>query len=400
MYKLIRFLLGRLSESSQTTVSPDSKYTNNNADAKVNIEDVGISFKDVTSDEGLDLHTKVEGLRLKNEEDVALDDGNKAGNVETHNVGVGNGGDLTESNSVNGNKGGGQHEPEQEPMSANENSPQMEDGAKIIDIVLSDKASAKSLELQQLEEKHNLLKLAVEMACDEHNPLESYISQLTQQIDAKRHNLAKNELKWKAVIMPLEEKKNNLEEALCAKQPESQEKHRKWKKLEHDLESVLAETKQREEEVSNLSAEIEKLPKLATRRSYIERVKEITKNSRKQDIDIERILKETRELQLESNMIQECLHRTYAVLDETLVREAKKDQVVEQAHILLTTIHESFEEISVKILATDRAHREILDLETKLTSIGARSLNVNKLQADLDAIRKENEYLQSLLGNP
>lgn len=76
----------------------------------------------------------------------------------------------------------------------------------------------------------------------------------------------------------------------------------------------------REEELSNLSTEIEKLPKLATRRSYIERVKEITKNSRKQDIDIERILKETRELQLESNMIQERLHRTYAVVDETLMR--------------------------------------------------------------------------------
>lgn len=45
--------------------------------------------------------------------------------------------------------------------------------------------------------------------------------------------------------MPLEEKKRNLEEALCAKQPESQEKHQKWKKLEHDLESLLSETKQR-----------------------------------------------------------------------------------------------------------------------------------------------------------
>lgn len=86
--------------------------------------------------------------------------------------------------------------------------------------------------------------------------------------------------------------------------------------------------------------------------------------------------------------------------DAHIFREAKKDQVGEQAHILLTTIHESFEEISEKILATDRARREAMDLETKLTSIDARSLNVDKLQADLDAIRKENEYLQSRLGNP
>ena len=80
-------------------------------------------------------------------------------------------------------------------------------------------------------------------------------------------------------------------------------------------------------------------------------------------------------------------------------REAKKDQAVEQAHNLLTTIHESFEEITEKILATDRARREATDLETKLSSVTARSLNIDKLQADLDAIRKENEYLQRRLSN-
>lgn len=59
---------------------------------------------------------------------------------------------------------------------------------------------------------------------------------------------------------------------------------------------------------------------MASRRSYIERVKEITKNSWKQDADIECILKETRELQLESNSIQERLHRTYAIVDEMVFR--------------------------------------------------------------------------------
>lgn len=66
--------------------------------------------------------------------------------------------------------------------------------------------------------------------------------------------------------------------------------------------------------------DLEKQPKLASRRSYIERVKEITKNSRKQEADIEQILKDTRELQLESNSIQERLHRTYAVVDELVFR--------------------------------------------------------------------------------
>ncbi|KAJ7963579.1 coiled-coil domain-containing protein 22-like [Quillaja saponaria] len=64
----------------------------------------------------------------------------------------------------------------------------------------------------------------------------------------------------------------------------------------------------REDEHSQLTAKLEKKPKQASRKSYIQRVKEITKNSRKQDADIERILEETRELQLKSNSIQERLH--------------------------------------------------------------------------------------------
>lgn len=76
----------------------------------------------------------------------------------------------------------------------------------------------------------------------------------------------------------------------------------------------------REEEHSKLLADLENQQKVAPRKSYTHRIEEITKNSRKQDADIERILKETREVQLESNSIQESLHRTYAVADEIVFR--------------------------------------------------------------------------------
>ncbi|KAI3810194.1 hypothetical protein L1987_19804 [Smallanthus sonchifolius] len=398
MYKLIRFLVGRLSETSRTAVSPE--YTkDNNATATINVNNLERSVKD-DDDEGQDLHTEVEDMKLRTDE-VASHSIQYAEDVVTDNAGLTgmeNGRGLTDDTQEDVQRKFGQS-----TMSLQGISSQTSDKTEISinqENEFSDEMKAKSLMLQQLEEKHDLLKAAMEMACDENTPLESYITQLGKQIDAKRHNLAETESKWKAIIEPLQEKKRNLEEALCAKQPESREKHQQWKKLEQDLESTLSETNQREKDISNLSAEIEKLPKLATRRSYIERIKEITKNSRKQDIDIERILKDTRDLQLESNMIQERLHRTYAVVDETLLREAKKDQVGEQAHILLTTIHDSFEEISEKILANDRTRREETDIETKLSSIATRSLNMDKLQADLDAIRKENEYLESRLGNP
>ncbi|KAK9268943.1 hypothetical protein L1049_000709 [Liquidambar formosana] len=247
---------------------------------------------------------------------------------------------------------------------------------------------------RHIEEEYELLKAAVEMAFDDQHPADFHIEQLNAQVDAKKRNLVELESRRDAFRKTLEEKQRTLEESLYATKPEVREKYQKLKEVKLEMQSVLSEIRKREEEHSKLSADVKKQPKVANRRSYIQRITEITKNSRKQDADIERILKETRELQLESNSIQERLHRTYAVVDETVFREAKKDPVVRQAYRLLTSIHDSFRQISEKILATDRTRREVAEHEAKLAAMASRSLNVEKLQADLDAIRRENEYLE------
>ncbi|KAG5541838.1 hypothetical protein RHGRI_021621 [Rhododendron griersonianum] len=70
-----------------------------------------------------------------------------------------------------------------------------------------------------------------------------------------------------------------------------------------------------------------------------------------------------------------------------------------QAYRLLTSIHKSFEQISDKILSTDRLRREADEHEAKLSALARRSFNVDKLKADLDAIRRENEFLEQHLRN-
>ncbi|XP_050220334.1 uncharacterized protein LOC126670612 [Mercurialis annua] len=264
---------------------------------------------------------------------------------------------------------------------------------------LARKVIARTFELQQLEEEYNLLKAAADMAFSEAHPIDFYLEQLNRQVDSKRHNITELESEWDAFRKPLVEKKISLEESLYGDMPDAQEKLQKLREVELEKQSILSEVKRREEDYSKLCLELEKLSGLPSRISYIERIKEITKNSRKQDADIERILKETRELQLESNSIQDSLHRTYAVLDELVFREAKKEPVGRQAYRLLTSIHECFEQIAEKILVTDRIRREMADYEKKLTAMAARGLDVEKLQDDLDAIRKENEKLEQLKEN-
>ncbi|XP_064983841.1 uncharacterized protein LOC135624299 isoform X4 [Musa acuminata AAA Group] len=213
---------------------------------------------------------------------------------------------------------------------------------------LKEKTQSKVFEIQGLEAEYELLKAAVKMAFDDQHSIELCLKELNEQAEARRGNLVKLEMQWE---------------------------------VEH----------------AELIAELDKLPKVPSRKYYIDRVTEITKNSWKQDTDLHRILKEIREVQLESNSIQERLHRTYAVVEETVFRDAKNDPVGRQAYRLLTSIHDIFEQIVEKIRSTDKARKEGAEQEKKLAAISSRNFDIRKLQADLDSIRKENELLEQQL---
>ncbi|KAK3008706.1 LOW QUALITY PROTEIN: hypothetical protein RJ639_015255 [Escallonia herrerae] len=170
--------------------------------------------------------------------------------------------------------------------------------------LLLGEVKAKFSELQHLEEEEKLLKAAVEMAFDDQCPVDSYVEQLEQKADAKRQNLGELESQW-ALRKPLEDKKRRG--SLCNKTT-AQEKLQNLKEIERETQSILTESDRslvghdrwmqitcltlgfvsshREEELSKLSIDLEKQPKLPSRSSYIERIKEITKNSRKQDVGI------------------------------------------------------------------------------------------------------------------
>ncbi|KAJ8532495.1 hypothetical protein K7X08_012418 [Anisodus acutangulus] len=259
--------------------------------------------------------------------------------------------------------------------------------------MLVEKSVSSSVELE-LQEKLDLLKAAMEMASDVRHPSDFYVNKLKDQVEVKRSKIVEMESHWNDKCKALEQKKDSLVEKLRATEPEAYIKYKKVEEIELKLEFILAEKKRREDELVVLSAKAEKQPKSERRRTYIQRIEEITKNSRKQDVDIERILKEARELQLESNCVQERLNRTHAVVDETVFREAKKDQVGRQAYRILTSIHANFQQIAENLLATDRARREVADYEGKLATMTSRSVDIDKLKADLETIWRENDLLE------
>lgn len=265
--------------------------------------------------------------------------------------------------------------------------------------LLLEQLESGSSDLRCLDTELELLTMAAERLLDEKQPDGYlYLKQLNEQLLLKRCNIVDLKKQWDHVRLTLEAKKLCLLDQLHVEEPEAKEKFHKLKKTELDLQSISSEIQKREEERCNLYSELEKQPKATSRKSYIHGIKEITKNSRKLDSDIQRISGETRDLQLESNSIRERLHRSYAVVDEMVTRELKKDPAIRQVYKLVTSIHGIFEQISEKILMTDRLRREAVDCEKKLGSIKSRGTSLEKLQADLDAIRQENESLEKQLN--
>ncbi|KAJ7014380.1 hypothetical protein NC653_003866 [Populus alba x Populus x berolinensis] len=111
--------------------------------------------------------------------------------------------------------------------------------------VLTEEVTAKTSELQHLEEELELLKAAAEMAFGDQNSIDFCVEQLKEQVDAKRCNITELKSQWDAFRMPLEEKKRNLEESLYANIPDSQEKLQKLRELEHEKQLVLSEITKR-----------------------------------------------------------------------------------------------------------------------------------------------------------
>lgn len=62
--------------------------------------------------------------------------------------------------------------------------------------LLIEEMTSKNLESQHLEEEYNLLKSAMEMEFDDQHPVDLYIEQLNERIEAGKRNLVELESQW------------------------------------------------------------------------------------------------------------------------------------------------------------------------------------------------------------
>ncbi|XP_026747072.1 coiled-coil domain-containing protein 22 homolog isoform X1 [Trichoplusia ni] len=125
---------------------------------------------------------------------------------------------------------------------------------------------------------------------------------------------------------------------------------------------------------------------------YTKRILEIISNVDKQNMEIKKILDDTRQLQKEINTLEGQLDRCFSIADETLFRDAKKDDQAKKAYKLLALLHSECNTIVSLVNDTGTLARDIVDLEENIKTETAKRTEdtLRKIQADLTKIQEEN----------
>ncbi|XP_075972835.1 coiled-coil domain-containing protein 22 [Anticarsia gemmatalis] len=142
---------------------------------------------------------------------------------------------------------------------------------------------------------------------------------------------------------------------------------------------------------NQLKENYEKLRGGNKRSIYTKRILEIISNVDKQNMEIKKILDDTRQLQKDINSLEGQLDRCFSIADETLFRDAKKDDQAKKAYKLLALLHSECNTIVSLVNDTGTLARDIVDLEENIKTETAKRTEdtLRKIQSDLTKMQEE-----------
>uniref|UniRef100_A0A8C8ZGF3 Coiled-coil domain-containing protein 22 n=1 Tax=Prolemur simus TaxID=1328070 RepID=A0A8C8ZGF3_PROSS len=200
---------------------------------------------------------------------------------------------------------------------------------------------------------------------------------------------------WEKHRVPLLAEYRHLRKLQDCRELESSRRLAEIQELHQSVRAAAEEARRKEEIYKQLVSELETLPRDVSRLAYTQRILEIVGNIRKQKEEITKILSDTKELQKEINSLSGKLDRTFAVTDELVFKDAKKDDAVRKAYKYLAALHENCSQLIQTIEDTGTIMREVRDLEEQIeTEMGKKTLsNLEKIREDYRALRQENAGL-------
>eukprot|EP01103_Thecamoeba_quadrilineata_P013783 TRINITY_DN3928_c0_g1_i1.p1 TRINITY_DN3928_c0_g1~~TRINITY_DN3928_c0_g1_i1.p1 ORF type:complete len:654 (-),score=157.66 TRINITY_DN3928_c0_g1_i1:45-2006(-) len=260
--------------------------------------------------------------------------------------------------------------------------------------------SSEQRKKQTQEQELRVKKKTYDLLDDAENNIRK-LQELAQKLSATLKGLA---AKWEERRVPLFENYRQLREAFLSGQDGSKELMKKIKVLQEDMQTLKTEIQKRDEKQKQLLDILQQLPQDMNRSNYTQRILEVVKNVKKQKIDIDKILIDTRNLKKEKSIIIDTLHREFHVTSDLVFQEASKtkDAVAKQSYKDLVSLHENFKQLTELNEVIGTTKNNSLDLEGKIDQITQKTadmdINLNQVTQDLERIRRENNVLQERLA--
>ncbi|XP_061829279.2 coiled-coil domain-containing protein 22 isoform X1 [Nerophis lumbriciformis] len=254
-----------------------------------------------------------------------------------------------------------------------------------------DEMKQRELQNREEEEKMQVKKKSIDLLPDAENNL----LKLQGLVEASAKRVVSLASQWEKHRAPLIDQHRRLKEICSHQDMESSRKLSEIKVLHDKIRVSTEEAKQKEEIYKQLVSQLENLPKDVSRAAYTQRILEIVSNIKKQKEEITKILCDTKELQKEINSLTGKLDRTFAVTDELVFKDAKKDESVRKSYKYLAALHENCSQLIQTIEDTGTILREIRDLEEQIETENSNKTvaNLERIVEDYKAIRQENSAL-------
>ncbi|KAK3916236.1 Coiled-coil domain-containing protein 22-like protein [Frankliniella fusca] len=225
------------------------------------------------------------------------------------------------------------------------------------------------------------------------------ITKLQALIEASTQKLVKLATQWEEHRAPLLQQYRRARQLNSSKASESARTAEALRVTREKVAELTEEVRNKEQLHSYLQAEYAKVSKDNSRSAYTRRIMEIIGNISKQKDEIDKILKDTKELHKEINSLAGRLDRSFTVADEVIFRDAKRDDVSRRAYKLLATLHSECSELVKMVEETGANVRESRDLEDQIETESAKKVsdNLERISADLRQMKQETASLAAQL---
>ncbi|KAM9955729.1 hypothetical protein ACTFIW_001932 [Dictyostelium discoideum] len=208
-------------------------------------------------------------------------------------------------------------------------------------------------------------------------------------------NLLEMSGEWEKVRKPIIEKYRSLKDKQNNQADETKSKLDRIKEMRILIKKLVSEVQQKDDQFQQLQDQYKQAPKDSNRSQYTRRILETVKNIKKQKVDIDKVLLDTKNLQKEINTITDTAVRTFELVKDLLYNDAKKDQTAKQAIKSFAIIDDKFQKLFKTIDETGNFQNNILNLNSKIEHVSQKTntLNSDRVVQDLKNIKSENQSL-------